>query len=55
MKEKYVVCGKGFPNAGQHTAYPGFSLPQYYLLGSLSVGGLKNFFYYTAVYFWKGI
>lgn len=42
MKEKYVVCGKGFPNVGQHTAYPGFSLPQYYFLGSLSGGGLKN-------------
>lgn len=54
MKEKYVVCGKVFPNAGQHTAYPGFSLPQYYFLGSLSGGGLKMF-YYTAVYFWKGI
>lgn len=42
MKEKYVVCGKGFPNVRQHTAYPGFSLPQYYFLGSLSGGGLKN-------------
>lgn len=27
MKEKYVVCGKGFPNAGQHTQE--FLLPEY--------------------------